>query len=345
MQEMRGMQVKPILQIQREARTAAAGKINLLGKKDQLDSITYGRNHLSNYFANVVCSDFKQDIAFLLDGKKGTGKSYAGLRLGFNTAVAIANRVHRDPDRWEEHFNIDHVAIISPQASSTLMVNAKKHDVLMFDDIGLGWNSRKSFSNENIKKNDTFQINRINNCVQIFTLPQQFLIDKVVRNLTGYIGEMISSHHEDGYASMKVFKSVILGRLGNKQITPRLVKDGAPISEHLIMAPPRFLSAEYDRRRDRITREMIRKLADEEEEKATKTPFERPEVCRIEKKAKPRADMDRVAGIIDTINDEIRINECSVAEAIKRHNFPATTFYWWKKEGIIRKEGKFYTIV
>lgn len=229
---------------------------------------TPGKDYLSNRFAKTITGPYKQDIAMLLQGQKGSGKSYASLRIAYNTARRIAEIRDGDWRDWPEYFNMEeNVAIIDPVRASEMIGNAKLYNIYLFDDIGVGWNARAFASRENRAKNDIFQINRVSQTFQILSMPNQFLLDKVPRMLCNYVAEMDGSNFRYGLSTMKIFKAKTIFRLNNLRVTPHLVaSSGEKIVKHVISAPPKFLSEEYDRIRKETTERIIAARSGEEEE-------------------------------------------------------------------------------
>jgi len=210
-----------------------------------------------NSFANAVTNPFNQDVAMLLEGHKGSGKSYASLRLAYNTARRIADIKDGDPNEWPKYFTMKNVAIIDPQKAFDIMSKAKKYNVYLYDDIGVGWNARTFTTKENQNKNDIFQVNRISRTVQIMSLPNQFLIDKVPRMLCNYVAEMVDSKFEHGLSIMKIFKPKTIFRLNNKRMTPTLIVGDSKIVRYIVHKPPQFLCDAYDKMRAEITEVLL----------------------------------------------------------------------------------------
>ncbi|RPJ53951.1 MAG: hypothetical protein EHJ95_01190, partial [Methanobacteriota archaeon] len=184
-------------------------------------------SNLAKFIASTITGPFNQDISFMLVGKKGTGKSKASLSISCMVAYEVACAIDNDPKKWKDYFNIDLVAIIDPIAAADLIVLPGKYLCKLYDDIGLGWNSRDFAKQDNKDKNDIFQINRVDNTFQTFALPNQFLIDKVPRSLVSHYGEMDRSRKgfTRGFSLMKFFEPITLFREG-KQITPYLSTAG-----------------------------------------------------------------------------------------------------------------------
>ncbi len=156
--------------------------------------------------------------------------------------------------------------IIDPDRAFEIIGEAKPYNIYLFDDIGVGWNSRSFASKDNRDKNDIFQINRVAQTVQILSMPNQFLLDKVPRMLCNYMAEMDRSEYSRGFSLMKVFKTKTLFRLNNQRITPHLVaEDGAKITKYVVHRPPAFLAKQYDKIREDVTRRIISEQARQEE--------------------------------------------------------------------------------
>lgn len=221
--------------------------------------------NISKFFADTVCGPFNQDISMLLVGKKGTGKSLASLSLARLTASEIAKR---RGGTWHDYFSMKNVAIIDPERASDLIINQEMHQVYLYDDIGLGWNARNFASTENKDKNDIFQINRVDRTCQIFSVPNQFLLDKVPRSLVSHYAEMDRTKRgfKSGFSLMKFFEPVTLFREG-KQIQPYVSTKGQKFVQIVIPSPPMDLVTEYNRERSRVTR-LIREMKKQDKQEA-----------------------------------------------------------------------------
>ena len=211
--------------------------------------------NISRFFADTVTGPYNQDISMLLVGKKGTGKSLASLALARMTAGEIAKRLG---GKWQDYFSMDNVAIIDPERASELIISQKMHNVYLYDDIGLGWNARNFQSVENKDKNDIFQINRVDRTVQIFSVPNQFLLDKVPRSLVSHYAEMDRTRRgfKSGFSLMKFFEPVTLFREGGKQIQPYVSTRGQKYVQIVIPTPPLDLVRAYNNERAKVTRRI-----------------------------------------------------------------------------------------
>lgn len=272
---------------------------------------------LSQFFAETVTDAYNQDVSFLLVGKKGQGKSWAQLSIAYHTALHLAEILG---GTWNDYFNLDHVAIIDPMRAVEVITNAQRNCVYIYDDIGVGWNARNFARDENKQKNDIFQINRVDNTVQMFSVPNQFLLDKVPRSLVSHYGEMDRIYFTRGFSTMKLFQPRSLFREG-KQIAPYMFQDGMKYIRYVIPAPPKKLRDEYDALRLKITREQIRERRDLMNEKSNNggrgsSPSPGPNAT-VYKVAQALEFIELGAGVLD---------------ACERAGIPNSTYYRLKKK-------------
>lgn len=222
---------------------------------------------LSIFFAQTVTGEYNQDISFLMVGKKGTGKSYAQLSIAYSTACEIAEIMG---GHWSDYFDIDqNVAIIDPVRANEVMGIQDKYAVKMYDDIGVGWGARDWQKDENKAKNDIFQINRVDNQVQMFSVPNQFLLDKVPRSLVSHYAETYQQFFKKGFVTIKLFEPQTLFRQ-SKIIQPYLVVNRNKFVLYAIQKPPAELTKRYNALRQEVTRMIVQMRRDKVAEKFDK---------------------------------------------------------------------------
>jgi hypothetical protein len=220
---------------------------------------TYGRvsqkyDSLSKFFAETVTGKFNQDISFLMVGKKGTGKSYCQLSLAYHTSCEIAEIMG---GQWSDYFDMEsNMAIIDPEKANQIMGKQDKYAVKIYDDIGIGWGARNWQDQENKAKNDIFQINRVDNQVQMFSVPNQFLLDKVPRSLVSHYAETYSPHFKKGFVTIKMFEPQTMFRQG-KIIQPYLAINRQKYIMYAIPEPPSELSIKYREMRTEVTNRIV----------------------------------------------------------------------------------------
>jgi hypothetical protein len=208
---------------------------------------------LAVMFADTVTGPYNQDVSFLLVGKKGTGKSMCTLSIGYYTAIEIAERIG---GTWQDYFDIDtNMACVDPYRASEVMGILDKYTVKIYDDIGIGWGARNWQSEENKARNDIFQINRIDNQVQLFTVPNQFLLDKVPRSLVSHYAETSRAYFKRGFITIKLFIPQTLFRVG-KIIQPLIEVNRNKFVEYAVPLPPHDLVERYHTIRLEVTRQI-----------------------------------------------------------------------------------------
>jgi hypothetical protein len=230
---------------------------------------------LSDYWVGIITGKFDQDVSAMWVGPKGSGKSSAVLSVSYHCAIKLAALLG---GKWDEYYNLHELtACILEEEATRLMGVNRKYVVKNYDDIGLGWNARSWQDDENVEKNDIFQINRTDNSIQNMSVPNQFLLDKVPRSLVSHYIEMDQRLYELGYTTIKLFKPKTMFREA-KIFNPFLMVNRNKFVNYLIPAPPHDLWMEYKklrnknsdiarrRRKDAKTeREEIKRLKKEQE--------------------------------------------------------------------------------
>lgn len=281
--------------------------------QDKLDD---RKNSISDYFSGIVTSKFKQDVSALLVGNKGTGKSYASLSIAYHTSVRIADILGGKP---EDYFNIDHVACVDPTQANELMRNCKKNCCYLYDDIGVGWGARDWQSRSSKDKNNIFQINRISQTMQIFSVPNQFLLDKVPRSLVSHYMETDRQFFSKGFVTIKMFKPVTLFR-ASKIIQPLIATDTTKYVLYAVPKPPDDLVAEYDELRTKVTEELIKNGGVPDEAGGEKNPS----VIDLKIKSKK----ERIAKVLPKYY-ELRRQGLTKSAALRKLAIPPSTWRSW----------------
>lgn len=296
-------------------------------------------DYIAKLFARTVTGTYKQDVALLLEGQKGSGKSHASVRIAYNTARRIAEILDDDWHEWPRYFSIENVAVIDPNRAFEIMGSAKPHNVMIYDDIGVGWNSRAFASKENRDKNDIFQISRINETVQIMSMPHQMLLDKVPRMLCNYKAEMDRAFFQSGFTTLRFFKAKTVYRMKNQQVTPHLVTaDGEKVVRHVIYKPPEFLSRQYDAIRQetttRIINDRVRAIESGEAGEVLKE-----EVAARPKMTKRAREMYERAAKVLPEYEKLRLTGMAHMEALREIHLSPSTWREWKDRGVQEQYG------
>lgn len=277
---------------------------------------------LSRYFCGIVTSPYKQDVSALLVGNKGTGKSYASLSIAYNTSIKIAEVLGGKPN---DYFNIDHVACVDPTQANEMMTRCEKNCCYLYDDIGVGWSARDWQSRSSKDKNNIFQINRIAQTLQIFSVPNQFLLDKVPRSLVSHYMETDRQFFKQGFITLKVFKPVTLFRAG-KIIQPLLSTVDTKYVLYTIEKPPDYLTVEYDLLREKVTRSLIANGGTPDE------PVKEARENLAEKRKRQKEE--RMREVVPKVLELIKAG-VPQWKALKDVGIPATTWRSWNIEEFV----------
>lgn len=222
--------------------------------------------NIAKHWAGISTGIHNQDVSFMLEGPKGTGKSSSSLMMCVNSAKWSAEFLGTD---WRDHFELERTAaIVDPDKADEVMVNTKKYDVRLFDDISLAWGNRNWQSDENKDKNDIFIINRIDNTINILTSPNSKLIDVVPRSNVNFKGEMDTPYFVYGHTSLKIFKPIPMYRAsGYKMLDPYMRVGRNKIVLYMLEQPPKRLIDAYDKERSRATEAIKKNRKDKLEER------------------------------------------------------------------------------
>lgn len=292
-------------------------------------------DNIAQLFAETVTGEYNQDISFLMVGKKGTGKSYCQLSLAYHTACHIAEIVG---GHWSDYFDMDAcVAIVDPDRANEIMGYQERYAVKIYDDIGVGWGARDWQKEENKAKNDVFQINRVDNQVQMFSVPNQFLLDKVPRSLVSHYAETYQQYFKQGFVTIKMFEPQTLFREG-KIIQPYLYINRRQFVLYAIQKPPSEISKRYNQMRLEVTRTIVQMRKERIKEKSLKEtkPKIHPRTKEAIERAKP------IVKLADQIHLKGQKPLDALIEAGESQGISPNTTKYWVKRGITKSLG--YTI-
>lgn len=235
------------------------------GLSEQPKGESHKFDFLIEHFVDEITGPFNQDISLLIVGKKGKGKSVVAQAISYYSACELAERLG---GKWQDYYDpITNMAVILEDEANALMAIQDKYQVKNYDDIGIGWGARNWQDKDNKDKNDVFQINRTDNTIQVFSVPNQFLLDKVPRSLVSHYAEMDQQFFAHGFTTVKIFEPETLFREG-KIIQPYLHVDRTKYVLFRAPKPPQDLIDFYNKRRAENKIKAVSKRMDGEEEEA-----------------------------------------------------------------------------
>jgi len=232
--------------------------------KNQPQSEAHKFDYLVEHFVDEITGPYNQDISMLIVGKKGKGKSVVAQSISYYSACELAERLG---GKWQDYYDpVRNMAVILEDEATALMAIQDKYQCKNYDDIGIGWGARNWQDKDNKDKNDVFQINRTDNTIQIFSVPNQFLLDKVPRSLVSHYAEMDQQFFAHGFSTVKIFEPETLFREG-KIIQPYLHVDRTKYVLFRAPKPPQDLIDYYNKRRsENKIKAVSKRLSDDPEE-------------------------------------------------------------------------------
>jgi hypothetical protein len=132
----------------------------------------------------------RQSTCILVYGKKGKGKSWLVLRLG---------------EILDPKFGIDHVCFSPQQFFALLKTGLPTGSCVLYDEAGVGSNSRDALTKTNKHMSFIAQTIRTLKITVFFTAPSWGLIDGQVRNLMDYAIEVMGHDTVLGISKFKFF--------------------------------------------------------------------------------------------------------------------------------------------
>lgn len=312
---------------------------------------------ISQYLVDIITSPFDQDVSALFVGNKGSGKSSTVLSICYHAAIKIADWVN-DGSKWDDYYNLHELtACILEDDANKLMNIQRKYVIKNFDDIGLGWGARNWRDDENIQKNDIFQINRTDSAMQFFSIPNQFLLDKVPRSLVSHYVEMDDRMFDLGFTTIKLFKPKTMFR-ESKIINPFLIMDRNKYVNYLIPKPPHKLWSEYKelraknkdiairrRQEDKNKRDEMRQLQEEvkmqklvtakikDQERVKK--ISQTEIIHKEWEAKFREDV--IPDLIHMAAESTKPLDKCLNLACRKHGLEGSATAYFRREKFLEK--------
>lgn len=280
---------------------------------------------VESLLAEAVVSKHNQHTILMIVGKTGEGKSISALDIGYKSACYIAERLG---GTWEDYFSADNIAVITRDEIIRVVKNNKPKQVVVLDDIGVGWSNREWQDKGNKILNRIIMTFRTKNNLLIMTVPDSFLLDKVPRNLLHYHFEMSQQHHDQGigiYKPFRVKKDYRSGKVYYVYPTKDGVKYTTGVSN--INNIPKTLLDNYNERRTRIQEEMENEdTAEFEEMLQTHDAFK--EQSAELKDLKKFRTVDKSVNVYNMVVNE----SIPLGDALRMNQVSESTYYRHKKQ-------------
>lgn len=267
---------------------------------------------LSQHIADTITSPYNQHVSIICVGNTGQGKSNAMIRLAYN----IANDVARiKGGHWSKYFSVDNIAVITQDEILRVMEIQQKYAVILLDDISVGYSARSWQKKENKVMNDIITTFRTDNTCLIMTLPNDFMVDKIARNLNHMFIELEMAIFKRKVTFGKVFELSRHSRQ-NKTYYQYPVFNGHKSVRVGFRLPPKEIRDQYELKRHAIALELKENsLSDYEEMMAERngeitSKSEKPQ--KVTKKDRIlEINRDVQAGIYPNLKEGLKANNMS----------------------------------
>lgn len=256
-------------------------------KNDEADDFD-----LCKEIAQKITSKYNQHDTAIIVGDKGSGKSWAAIRIAYEVSVEVAKIKGGKPD---DYFTFENIAIITKdEVLRVLKTRMNQYSVVIFDDIGVGWSNRDFATKFNKVMNGIYQTFRTRNVFLIMTVPDPTYIDKLPRLMLHYQMEVVDSYFHKGFVEVKVKESKKIIHM-NKNIYPYVTRNGSRYPRHVVLTAPDHLTTPYEIARKKVEKDSADKglaelealeMGDEEKVSTKKTDILRPAIFSLHEQDK-----------------------------------------------------------
>jgi len=274
---------------------------------------------IAKEIAQKITGKRNQHETAIIVGDKGKGKSWGALSLAYEVSSYVAEIKGGKPS---DYFTLDNVAIITKdEVIRVLKNNMKQFNIVIFDDIGVGWSNRDFATKFSKIMNGIFQVFRTKNIFLIMTVPDKSYIDKLPREGVHYFMEVTDSYFDEGFIEVKVKESKKLMQSGDIHY-PFVNRDGVRYVRHLIMTAPDRLTTPYEKRRTDIEKissdrgiaelEQLELDSDGNQElkrAMKKTEMLRPAICAMAEQHYTQREIGKMVGCSQQLVSQVLNNE------------------------------------
>ena len=262
---------------------------------------------LCKEIAQKITSKYNQHDTAIVVGDKGSGKSWAAIRIAYEVSVEVAKIKGGKP---EDYFTFENIAIITKdEVLRVLKTRMGQYFIVIFDDIGVGWSNRDFQTKFNKVMNGIYQTFRTRNIFLIMTVPDPSYIDKLPRLMLHYQLEVVDSYFHKGFVEVKVKESKKIIQM-NKNIYPYITRNGSRYPRHVIMTAPDHLTEPYEIARKKVEKDSADKglaelealeMGDEEKVSNKKTDILRPIIFSLHEDGVSQANIGKRVGCSGTL--------------------------------------------
>lgn len=229
----------------------------------------------ARFLAERVSSKYRAlNNVILVEGPRGTGKSWFCLSLAYGMSVELSRILHKPPEEFFTPANItsvDDTGILNLLSSPAIK---KMNNIFILDDSGVALNARKHAHTSSIASNEVIQIARIFRGTIIFNLIKSKHLDVLPREIADYTVEVMGANVLTGQSLCRI-SMTRPGRAGSKDLHPYLRWNKKRIRYWLGSPPPENLASTYEKIRFDQTSQHIDKIREKHLEDMRKAGMKR----------------------------------------------------------------------
>ena len=223
---------------------------------------------LIEFIADLTSGESKQDFTMVIDGKKGSGKSYSSAYIMGRYAIEMARRFNKKP---EDFFTIKNCALLEDTEAITRLTNELgKYQGILIDDASTAVGSRNFLTENNKNFNMLLSTCRPKRWFILFNTPVNTHIDVQIRELVDVTATVHKSFHAGGFNILKLYSTDVNTTGERKRVYKqrfhffkKRFRYWVAFSPD-ILDPYREFTAVYDKERDGATLRLIARIAKEQ---------------------------------------------------------------------------------
>jgi hypothetical protein len=266
------------------ANRSAIGRLAAIASEISRNDLPIPPSPLIEYIADKTSGTSKQDFSMVIDGRKGSGKSYSSAYIMCRYAIEMGRRFKKDP---KDFFSLKNCALLEDtEAIARLIKEAGLYQGILIDDASTAVGSRNFMSENNKNFNMLLSICRPRRWFILFNTPVNTHIDLQIRELVDVTATVHQSFHSGGFNVLKVYSSDVNTTGERKRVYKqrfhffkKKFKYWVAFSPDLL-DPYKGFAEVYDKARDEATIKLINRIA--EQERLAKNPILKRDSLRQE---------------------------------------------------------------
>lgn len=216
----------------------------------------YRGDYLIRYIKDRVYRKNK-NLLMIFTGETGSGKSYSALRLA---------------EQINQNFTVDNV-VFTVEDFIDAVDTARKGDVILFDELGIGAYRRNWYTMQNKALNYVAQLFRFKNLIVLSTSPFKKLVDTGLISLYHLQAETVKIFPEKQLCECKIFRlqyNEVMDKMYRHYLKVRTQNGVFALSRFYFKHPSKELAEKYEQKKKQYWKQIRDELRAEFEEKKNK---------------------------------------------------------------------------